>query len=144
MNVEEYKALLAKEKKSKQRGQNFQPIEVDGYRFASKFEASVYGMLRFRQSALEIAILKVQDQVRIELPNGQVWGCRPDFKCQALVDLHPYKESDIFWVEAKGFEHDRWKATRVIWSLYGPGIQEVWKGKASNPMLTEYIEPYFL
>lgn len=110
---------------------------ASGYSYASKLECSVHAMLVLREKAGEIKILQIQPVVKIELPpgSGNRWGCRPDFKC---LDIASGKE---FYVEAKGLECDRFKATRFIWIAAGPAPMELWKGTHQRPVLVEIIVP---
>lgn len=106
--------------------------ETDGYSFASKLEASVYQILKLREKAKEIEILQTQDH--IYLTQARI-GYIPDFKCIFLDTNIP------FWVEAKGFETDKWPIIKKLWRYYGPGVLEIWKGTHINPILIETISP---
>ena len=100
--------------------------------FMSKLEAAVHQILLLREKAGELQILKCQDHVY--LTDARI-GCIPDFKCRDLVT------GAEFWVEAKGFESERWLIIRKLWFYYGPGILEVWKGSYKKPYLQETIIP---
>ena len=115
------------------RGRAAVKVDFHGRSFGSKLEAAVYGVLLLREKAGEISEIHCQSTVRMySNAMGEHWGCRPDFRC-----TNP--DGSIFYVEAKGFEQDRWKGTRFIWSLLGPAPMEVWKGSYKRPMLAETI-----
>lgn len=98
----------------------------------SKLEGAVCQILQLRQAAGEIQILQVEDHVLISKAAIKYIA---DFKC---LDL---KTRDLFWAEAKGFESDRWPIIRKLWSVYGPGKLEVWKGRHERPVLDEVVIP---
>ena len=115
---------------SKKMGQT--KVSLDGYSFASKLEASVYGILKLREKAGEIKILQVQDHIYLTIARI---GYIPDFKC---LDL---KTNEEFHVEAKGYPNDTWPLKKKLWKFYGPGRLEIWTGSHVNPALTEVITP---
>lgn len=120
------------EKQGRTRGQ--QRVDFHGRSFGSKLEAAVYGLLLLRQKAGEILEIECQRRVQMHsLALGESWGCIPDFRCTLPTGL--------LYVEAKGFEQDRWLGTRFIWSLCGPAPLEVWKGRYERPHLHEIITP---
>lgn len=102
----------------------------DGYTFDSKLESAVYDLLKVRQEAGEIEILKTQDVVR--LSDAEI-TYRADFKIRNV------QENRIEWVEAKGVETDRWRIIKKLWKHYGPGRLEIWKGTYKKPFLKETI-----
>lgn len=116
---------------------NAKRIEKAGRSFGSGLESSVHDILLLRQRAGEIDILKLQDTVLIECPPNSKnrWRCIPDFKCQYRIT------SEIFWVEAKGMDTDRWKATLFLWRAFGPGRMEIWRGHKKKPYLSEIVDP---
>jgi hypothetical protein len=59
----------------------------------------------------------------------------PDFKCRDK------NTGEIFWVEAKGYENDRWPTKKKLYKFYGPGKLEIWKGSHARPYLDEVIIP---
>jgi hypothetical protein len=107
-------------------------IKQDGYSFASKLEASVYRALKFRAMAGEIEILL--HQCRIHLTDAKI-GYVPDFKCRDV------RTSEVFFVEAKGFETTDWKIKKRLWSKYGPAPLHIWRGTYSRPFLEEILVP---
>lgn len=105
---------------------------LDGYRFDSKLEASVYQLLKLREKSGELKIK--QHQKHIYLSEARVIYI-PDFEC---VDV---ASGAIFYVEAKGFESPRWPTVKKLWKFFGPGRLEIWKGTYKNPKLVETIIP---
>jgi hypothetical protein len=109
-----------------------QKVSLDGYSFASKLEAAVYGILKMRLKAGEIDSIQPQDH--IYLTDARI-GYIVDFKCRDA------KTGDYFWVEAKGYPNDVWPIKKKLWKFYGPGTLEIWQGSHTNPKLTETITP---
>jgi Protein of unknown function (DUF1064) len=111
-------------------------VDLDGYSFGSKLEAAVYQMLKLRMKAGEIASIQVQDHITICGPAGHECPRKveyiSDFKCGQF-------DGTSFWVEAKGFENDRWPMKKTLWKHYGPGRLEIWKGTYRNPVLVETV-----
>lgn len=93
--------------------------EHAGISFASKFEAHIYSILKLREKAGEIRILKIQDHVK--LTEAEILYI-PDFKCEYV------SSGEIFWSEAKGFETPEWKIKKKLWLYYGPGKLEIYTG----------------
>lgn len=118
-------------RKSKYRNE---PTEVDrrcdGYSFQSQLEREVYFILKMRQRVGELEILQVQDHVYLSSAEIEYIA---DFKCRDL------ENSEIFWVEAKGFEKPEWRIKLRLWRVYGPGKLEVWKGDHTRPFLHETV-----
>lgn len=106
--------------------------ELDGRSFQSKFEASVYAMLKILQMAKEIKIEQCQDHVY--LTDAEICYI-PDFKCRNL------KTGELYWVEAKGFETPEWKLKLRLWRYYGPGPLHIYKGTHRCPVLTSIVIP---
>lgn len=102
------------------------------HRHDSKLEVAVCEILQWRQKAGEIRIVKSQAHVYL---TEAKYHCIPDFEC---FDL---KLNDLFWVEAKGFEVQRWGDTKKLWRVYGPGPLEIWKGTYRKPRLVETLRP---
>ena len=100
--------------------------ELDGHSFSSKFEASVYGLLKTQGHE----VLQCQDHVY--LTDARILYI-PDFRCKD-------KDGNIFHAEAKGFETDVWRIKRRLWQSYGPGDLHVYKGTAARPYLHEVIK----
>lgn len=107
-------------------------MDLDGYSFASKLEAALYGILKLRMKAGEIESIQCQDHVY--LTNARI-GYIPDFKC---LDA---KTKEYFWAEAKGYPNDTWPIKKKLWAFYGPGRLEIWQGSYQNIKLTETIIP---
>ncbi len=103
-----------------------------GLSFASKLEASVYDMLYLQEKTGQIKIEEIQSSVK--LTKAQI-RCIPDFrifdnelKCQV-------------WIEAKGFETERWLLIKRLWAWYGPGPLRVYKRSRNNIYLDEVVIP---
>lgn len=101
---------------------------ADGY--ASKIEATVGAILELKQKAGEIKDLKRQPQVF--LTAAQI-TYRPDFK---YTDS---KTNIDVYVEVKGVETERWRVIKKLWTRYGPGDLEIWKGTHKYPKLVETL-----
>lgn len=104
---------------------------LDGHSFQSKLEASVYQLLKLRGAAKEIERIGVQ--THIYLTDARILYI-PDFQCVTA-------NGDVFYVEAKGFEGERWPTIKKLWKFYGPAPLEIWKGNFRNPKLIEIIVP---
>lgn len=105
-------------------------VERDGYSFASKLEAAVYGILKLRERAGELRVIRTQARVSLT-DAGIVY--MPDFECE--------DENGIFYCEAKGMETPEWRIKLKLWRFYGPGRLEIWKGSAAKPFLDEIVTP---
>lgn len=106
--------------------------KTDGYSFASKLEAAVYQILKLREKAGEIEIIKTQNI--IELTEAKIkW--RADFLCEYL----PSRER--FLVEAKGYEDLRWAVIYKLLGFYCHHKVEIWMGSYKKPFLKEIIVP---
>lgn len=108
---------------------NSRKVNLDGYSFASKLEAAVYGMLKIREIQSQIKILQVQ--CHIYLTDARILYIA-DFKCEGPDKVE-------FYVEAKGFETDVWRIKRRLWKHYGPGKLEIWGGTHKRPFLKETL-----
>jgi hypothetical protein len=107
-------------------------VSYDYHNFSSKLEASVYTILKSRENAGEIRIIQVQDHVY--LTEARVlYVC--DFKCLNL------KTNDFIWVEAKGVEIPTWILKKKLWTFYGPGLLQIYKGSFQRPFIHEEIWP---
>lgn len=106
-------------------------VQKAGMWFDSKLESAVHDILKLRECAGEIEILKCQDVVKL----AGVIEYRPDFKC---LDK---STGDIFWVEAKGMQTAAWRIKLKLWRSMGPGRLELYKGTHARPILTETIVP---
>lgn len=105
--------------------------ELDGHSFASKLEASVYQLLKYRKLAGEIRSIQVQDHVHLTAARI---AYVPDFRCEMA-------DGSIEWTEAKGMEGPRWPTIKKLWRFYGPGPLHIWKGDYRRPRLAETIVP---
>lgn len=106
-----------------------------GYTFGSKLERAVFEILKLQEIAGEIKIAQVQDTVYLaEHDNYRGVKYIPDFRCTNLM-------GDDFWVEAKGFEAQRWPTIKSLWKGWGPGILMIYKGSHIKPYLDETITP---
>jgi hypothetical protein len=105
-------------------------VERAGYSFASKLEASLFGLLRLREMAGEISELKTQASVY--LTDARILY-KPDFS---------YLENGVEqFAESKGFETSDWRIKRRLWGCYGPGPLHIWKGSAARLAHHETITP---
>lgn len=107
-----------------------QKVTYEGHSFASKLEAAVFQILKLRQTAKEIEIVKHQDHKYLSQARIQYI---PDFK------IFDYRVNDFVWVEAKGFETPEWRIKKRLWSFYGPGRLEIYKGSDKKPFLDETV-----
>lgn len=119
-------------KKEKKHKFGAKRVETDGYSFASKLELAVYGILKMREAAKEIKILRVQEQIRMS--DAEIVYI-PDFTC---VDLRTDEE---FYVEAKGFETPEWRIKLKLFIAYGDKPLEIWIGNHDRPYLSKTIMP---
>lgn len=104
----------------------------DGRSFASKLEAGLYDQLKLMELAGEIKDIKCQ--VRVELTDARIVMI-PDFKyfCNRI--------NEEVYAEAKGVETSDYRIKRKLWTVYGPGRLEVYKGSAKKLILIETIVP---
>lgn len=104
-------------------------VSLDGHSFASKLEASVYGMLKIRELQGEIKLLQVQ--CHVYLTEARILYIA-DFKCETI-------NKEELYVEAKGFETSDWRIKRRLWQHYGPAPLEIWGGTHQRPFLKETL-----
>lgn len=104
----------------------------DGRSFASKLEAALYDQLKLRELAKDIKDIKCQ--VRVELTEARILMI-PDFSffCNRI--------NEVVYAESKGFETSDYRIKRKLWTVYGPGRLEVYKGSAKKLILMETIVP---
>lgn len=119
-------------KKAKANKYSAQKTSIDGIWFDSKLEAAVYELLKLRQAAGEIEIVKCQD--RIYLSAARILYT-PDFFCKDL------KTGLSFHVEGKGVISQRWPTIKRLWKEYGPDSLEIWMGEYRKPYLKQIIVP---
>lgn len=100
--------------------------------FSSKLEHAVYQILKLRERAGEIKILRTQENIQLTKA-GIIYI--PDFTCEYLPTGGP------LFVEAKGFEGPRWPTIKKLWKHYGLGPLEIWKGSHLRPVLAQTIIP---
>lgn len=103
-----------------------------GLNFASKLEASVYDMLYLQEKTGQIRIEEIQSHVY--LTRARI-HCIPDFK---IFDI---SINEFVYVEAKGFEAERWGIIKKLWRYYGPARMRVYKGSYQKIYLDEEIIP---
>ena len=101
-----------------------------GHSHRSKLESAVCQILMLRGKAQELELVQIEDT--LYLSDARIKYIA-DFKC---LDL---KTQEFFWVEAKGFESPRWPIIQKLWSFYGPGKLEIWKGTHLCPCLEKTI-----
>lgn len=104
--------------------------DFDGHSFPSKGHAACYALLKLREKAGEIKILKCEDN--IHLTEAKILYIA-DFKC---LDIKTNKE---FWVEFKGFETPVWRIKRRLWQFYGPGTLEIYRASRGSAV-TVYLQ----
>jgi hypothetical protein len=103
-----------------------------GHRHRSKLESAVCQIIHLREKVGELRVIQAEDHLKLSAA-GIVYIA--DFKCQDT------RSGEFFWVEAKGFENDRWPILKKLWRFYGPGRLEIWKGTHNRPFLDETIVP---
>lgn len=103
-----------------------------GHSHRSKLESAVCQMIHLMEAAGEVKLLQVEDH--IYLTKARI-GYIPDFKCQSL------KSGEIYWIEAKGFQNDRWPTKKKLWKFYGPGPLHIYKGTYQRIYLDEVVTP---
>lgn len=101
-----------------------------GYSFASKLEAAVFDHLKLLEKAQELVFVRTQPQ--IYLTEAKL-GYRPDFEV-----LIGGKQT---YIEAKGFESERWLIIRKLYAYYGPAPLHIYKQSGKNIRLVEIITP---
>jgi len=102
---------------------------------SSKLENAVYAILQLEQKAGLISDLKCQVHTTMRHPSGKTWKCIPDFSFT--------ENGETVYAEAKGFETDRWLATKFIWeSGLGPGKMRIYAGSYKKPFLSQVLIPY--
>ena len=103
-----------------------------GHSHRSQLEIAVCQITDLQVKAGELELIRAEDTLYLSRAKIKYIS---DFKCRDL------KTNEIFWREAKGFENDRWPIIKKLWSVYGPGRLEVWKGTHRRPFLQETIIP---
>jgi len=102
-----------------------------GYSFSSQLEAAVFDLLKKRELAGEIRIVRVQASVYMT-PARILY--KPDFEC---LDLTTGK---IFYVEAKGFETIVWRIKYRLWPHFVDADLHIYKGTHGRPYLDEIVK----
>lgn len=105
-------------------------VTVQGLKFDSILEHTVYQMLRLQEMKGEIKILQLQ--AKVHLTEAAILMI-PDFKCQDR------QTDEIYYVEAKGFETAVYRLKRKLWLKYGPGRMDVWMGTKKGIYLKESL-----
>ena len=100
--------------------------------FSSKLESAVYQILRLREKSGEISNIRCQHAV--ELTQAKI-RCKIDFSYRLN------STDELFFVEAKGVETDRWRIIEKLWQFYGPAVLEIWGGTYRNPKTIRIITP---
>ena len=90
----------------------------------------MYQILLLREKAGQISDIK---RGSVELTCGIKWNV--DFN---FLDNETKKR---VWAEAKGVETERYLICKKLWTEFGPGILEIWKGNYMNPKLVDVIIP---
>lgn len=89
-------------------------------------------MLQPRVWAKEIEILRTEKQMRLSRGNYLYIA---DWECRDL------KTGEIFYVEFKGKEMERWATTVRMWKAYGPGKLYIWKKNKNGFFLYKTLIP---
>ena len=105
---------------------------TDGRRFDSQLERSTYLWLKAREQAGELVIEACQDA--IYLTDARILY-RPDFR------VRDAQTSEVYWVEAKGFETSDWRIKRRLWIAYGAGRLVIVKGSGARLRVHEELVP---
>ena len=106
--------------------------EVNGIKFPSKHEASVY------QTLLDLEKEGVVKDIRRQIPI-----LLSAAKIKMVVDFQVYsvRDKDIIFIEAKGTETPVYRIKRRLWLAYGPGPLHVYGGSYKRPKLKETLIP---
>lgn len=104
---------------------------IDGRKFDSRAEGTLYQYLKLLVDAKEISDL--QCQVSVYLTDARILY-KPDFKF--------VRDGKEIYAEMKGIETSSWRIKRRLWMHYGPSTLEVWNhSKSRGCVLKETIEP---
>lgn len=97
----------------------------------SKLEAGVCDLITAKEQKGELRRLGCEVSVRLS-----------EAKIRYVADFHvrDRKTGEEFFIEAKGMETARWRVIKSLWSKYGPGRLDVYKGSSTRPMLAYTIE----
>lgn len=106
--------------------------EFYGYSFDSQLEAALYGHLKLLAAADEIRNIQIKPNVRLTQADILMI---PDFKAFDRRRL-----CEVYY-EAKGFETPEWRLKRRLWTVYGPGPLQVFKGTYRKIFIAEEIIP---
>lgn len=101
----------------------------DGRSFASKLESNVYSMLKLMERGGLIKNIRCQQTVELT----------PRVKYKSDFTVFDIKLDQDVWVEAKGFEGERWRVIRNLWLDLGPGLLRVYKQKGNRIYLHEEL-----
>jgi hypothetical protein len=99
----------------------------------SRLEMRVCLLILAKEQHGEVRLLQWQDHVY--LTDGRL-HCIPDFKVEDM------KTGEVFWIEAKGMETNRFRDIVRLWRHYGPGKLEIYKAnRRGQPCLVKTIIP---
>lgn len=98
----------------------------------SRLESSVLDYLKKREFLGEIG--NIQQQAKVFLSAASI-GYRADFKFTIKAT------GETVWAEAKGLELEGWRLKKKLWSCYGPGRLEIYKGTYQKIRLDEVLVP---
>jgi len=118
------KSLKSRPSKPRAHKYGAQATEIDGIRFASKKEGRVYQELKLRESAGEIADLKLQPVLRCDIPG---MGGTIHHICNYKADFLYFdrKLEKMVWLDAKGFRTPIYRLKRkLVLALFGIAITE--------------------
>lgn len=107
-------------------------VDFHGFSFDSKFEASVYGLLKLMEAAGEIRDIVVKPNVH--LTDSRILMI-PDFKA-----FHLDTETEQYH-EAKGFETPMWRIKLKLWKDYGPAPLHIYRGNFRKPVWDDVVYP---
>lgn len=110
---------------------NAKRCTYDNHNFASQGERDCYHLLKLMERAGEIK--DIECQVTTPLIAGITH--KTDFR------VWDNRLSEHVWYEYKGFEDQRWRDIRKLWSYCGPGILRVIKGRGLRMAVSEEILP---
>lgn len=117
ISTEEYRALLASEKRRKYKNQ---PVEIDGIRFVSRMEGRRYEQLRDMQKAGVIRNLQLQTNYRLCVNGVLICRYRPDFEYDEVATGEHVVE------DVKGYRNHVYAIkAQLMLACYGITVREV-------------------
>lgn len=112
---------------------NLEPCSY-GYKHKSGLELAVCNFYAWLEKGGEIKVIKHEEHLKFPCETcGESVIYWPDLTIQDL------KTGEIYWVEAKGKEMDKWPKVRRAWRRIGPGRLLIYKGKWQAPKLVETL-----